>query len=169
MTPLLRLLPFLCLASCVTESVDGQESTGAAAAQTDIDPGAGAQAGVNYSSDTPEAVAAAFAAKYPGESSAEWRRDRNDSYEAHFTQEGERMRADFTPAGVWIETERSVKWGDLPQAVQNAIKAEYKKDDIVELEYTENAERGEFYDVEIDPKGGKKFDVEYRADGSKVR
>ena len=119
-------------------------------------------------SDPPAAVLAAFAEKYPDEKSPEWEVDRNGSYEAHFKKRGEKMRADFTPEGVWIETEMSLKWKDLPGAVQDAIEDEYDRDDIVELEYTHNAEKGRFYDVEIDPKGEGKFDVEYRGDGSKL-
>lgn len=117
---------------------------------------------------TPEAVTMAFAAKYPEAKKVEWGRDRNDSHEAHFELNGTKLRADYNPDGSWIETEQSIDWGDLPDAVQEAIKEEYKKDDIVELEFTDNAEKGKFYDVELDPKGEKKFDVEYKADGSKL-
>lgn len=120
------------------------------------------------STGVPEKVAESFATKYAGIENPDWRRDKNDSYEAHFEMNGEKMRADFTPEGRWIETEQSVKWGDLPKAVQDAIEAEYDKDDIVEMEYTDNAEKGKFFDIEIDPKGDKKFDVEYREDGSKL-
>ena len=116
----------------------------------------------------PAAVLEAFRAKYPSEKTPEWETDRNGSYEAHFKQRGKKMRADFTPEGTWIETEMSVKWKDLPGAVRDAIEDEYDRDDIVELEYTDNAEKGRFYDVEIDPKGDPKFDVEYRGDGTKL-
>ena len=118
--------------------------------------------------DAPSHVLEAFAQKYPGAADTDWRRDRNDSHEAHFTFNGERMRADFEPSGTWIETEISVKWDNLPEVVQDAIKADYDKDDIVEMEFTDNAEKGKFYDIEIDPKGEKKFDVEYRVDGTKM-
>ena len=118
--------------------------------------------------DPPPAVLAAFAERYPGEESPDWEVDRNGNYEAQFKQRGQKLRADFTPAGVWVETEMSLKWKDLPGAVQDAIEDEYDRDDIVELEYTHNAEKGRFYDVEIDPKGEKKFDVEYRGDGKRL-
>jgi len=117
---------------------------------------------------TPEVVLASLAAKYPGAKKVKWNRDRNNSHEAHFRLNGVKLRADFNPDGSWIETERSLEWEDLPDEVQAAIKSEYKKDDIVELEFTDNAKKGEFYDVELDPKGKKKFDIEYRVDGSKL-
>jgi hypothetical protein len=118
--------------------------------------------------DAPEAVKQTFARLYPNAKKVDWRTDRNDNYEAHFTQQGTKLRADFTPAGDWVETEQNVDWDELPQAVQAAIKKDYDKDDIVELEYTNSAAKGKFYDVELDPKGEKKFDVEYRSDGSRL-
>ncbi len=117
---------------------------------------------------TPEVVQKAFANKYPGAKKIKWNIDRNDSHEAHYQLNGIKYRADFNPDGSWIETERSLDWSDLPEAVQQAIEKEYKKGDIVELEFTDNAKKGEFYDVELDPKGKKKFDIEFRADGSKL-
>ena len=116
----------------------------------------------------PAAVLANLEKKYPAATSLEWERDRNGSYEAQFEVSGQKVRADFDPDGTWIETEESVKWKELPEAVREAFEREYDKDDIVELEHTVNAEKGEFYDVEIDPKGEKKFDVEYRPDGTRI-
>ena len=116
----------------------------------------------------PEAVEQTFAAKYPGAEEVRWGRDRNDSHEAHFRLDGRKLRADFREDGTWIETEESISWKELPRAVRKAVEDEYDEDDVVELEFTDNAEKGEFYDVELDPKGEKKFDVEYRADGTKL-
>jgi len=118
--------------------------------------------------ETPTAVLSNFSAKYPGAKKVKWGIDRNDSHEAHFQLRGVKYRADFNPDGSWIETEQSLDWDELPSAVQDAIKRDYDKDDIVELEFTDNAKKGEFYDVEIDPKGEKNFDVEYRVDGTKL-
>ncbi len=116
--------------------------------------------------DVPEVVVNRFLELYPAAEAVDWNIDRNNSFEAHFQVKGNKARADFEPNGTWIETEESIKWDELPEAVQRAIKSEYDKDDIVELEHTVSATKGEFYDVEIDPKGEKKFDIEYRADGT---
>lgn len=118
--------------------------------------------------DVPAAAREHLAAKYPGADGVSWDRDRNDSHEAHFEYEGRKLRADYTDEGTWIETEESIDWEELPQAVRAAVEAEYDPDDIEELEFTDSAEKGEFYDVELDPKGEKKFDVEYRADGTQL-
>ena len=118
--------------------------------------------------EVPSVAVETLLRKYPGAEGIEWGRDRNDSHEAHFEHDGRKLRADFDEVGVWIETEESVDWDELPEAVRRAVEGEYDRDDIVELEHTDSAEKGEFYDVEIDPKGEKKFDVEYRADGTKL-
>ncbi|WP_222845773.1 PepSY-like domain-containing protein [Flavilitoribacter nigricans] len=70
----------------------------------------------------PEVVLRTFEQKYPKENSPEWEVDANGNFEAHFKKDGEKYRADFTPAGQWIETENSIKYDDLPEAVQDAIK-----------------------------------------------
>ena len=119
--------------------------------------------------EVPAAVLASMRRTYPEARDVEWDVDRNDNYEAHFELGRRKLRADFAPDGTWIETEESIKWKHLPEAVQEAVKAEYDKDDIEELEHTVSRTKGDFYDVEIDPKGEKKFDVEYRADGTKMR
>jgi len=108
---------------------------------------------------------AAFKDKYPNAKSVKWGVDDHGNHEANFKQNDEKYRADFTPAGEWIETENSIKFKHLPQAVQDAIKQRYDKDDIVEIEAVNHFQKGIFYDVEIDEKGAKKMDIEYNALG----
>lgn len=116
--------------------------------------------------DVPIAVVENFQRKYPAAKDVTWNIDRNGSHEAQFKVKDQKARADFNPDGSWIETEESINWKELPEVVQKAIEREFDKDDIVELEHTINAVKGEFYDVEIDPKGEEKFDIEYRLDGT---
>ncbi|PHN05131.1 PepSY-like domain-containing protein [Flavilitoribacter nigricans] len=112
----------------------------------------------------PEAVLRSFEQKYPKENSPEWEKDDHGNFEAHFKKDGEKYRADFTPAGQWIETENSIKYDDLPEAVQDAIKEQFDKDDITEIEQVEHSSKGWFYDVEFKQKGKNK-DVEYNPAG----
>ncbi len=115
-----------------------------------------------------QAAKDAFSEKYPEASSVSWDTDENGYYEASFEQDGDKYRADYTDEGQWVETERSIKFKDLPQAVQKAVEAEYNKDEITEVEQVENAERGQFYDVEFKQKG-KNHDVEFREDGQIIK
>ncbi len=113
----------------------------------------------------PEEVKQAFAAKYPGEDEPDWRVDRNGNYEAHFKQDGDKYRADFSPSGKWVETERSIKKKELPDAVKATLEEKYKDVKIVELEWVNHAQKGIFYDVEL-KELGQKFDVEINEQGT---
>lgn len=113
---------------------------------------------------TPDAVLSAFELKYPKENSPEWEVDANGNFEAGFKKKGEKYRADFSPDGKWIETERSIKKKDLPKVIQEIIKKEYKNEDLVEIEEVDHHSKGRFYDVEFKAKG-KNMDVEFNEQG----
>ena len=112
----------------------------------------------------PEEVEIAFEKKYPGEKHSKWEIDRNGNFESHFKKDGKEYRADFTPQGEWIETERSIKKKELPELVLEKIKSDYGDYKIVELEETRHHSKGLFYDVEL-KKDGKKRDVEFKVSG----
>ena len=113
----------------------------------------------------PEAVKSTFQKKYPGENDPDWHTDRNGNYESNFKKKGKHYKADFTPAGAWIETERRIKKKELPKAIRKILESEYDAYDIVEIEEVEHHSKGLFYDVEI-KKDGKKQDVEFKKDGT---
>lgn len=114
---------------------------------------------VNCQAQVPESVKISFEEKYPGEKHSKWKTDRNGNFETHFKKDGKEYRADFSPSGAWIETERSIKKKELPELVRQKLKSEYHDYEIVELEETRHHSKGLFYDVEL-KKDGKKQDVE---------
>jgi hypothetical protein len=113
----------------------------------------------------PDEAREAFKQRFPNAENAAWNIDRNGYNEVEFTLDGKKYRADFDAKGEWVETESSVKWDDLPLAVQEAFKLEDKKKDIVEIEFVHNREKGKFYDIEF-KKGGGKLDIAIRPDGT---
>ena len=116
----------------------------------------------------PDVVERAFAAKYPeAEEVGDWDRDSHDYWEIKFELDGKKFRADFHADGRWRETERSIEFEDLPQAVQRAIEERYPDEKINEIESVDSAEKGRFFDVEF-KRPGKNHDVEFRADGTRV-
>jgi len=117
--------------------------------------------------EAPEAVQIAFKAKYPDEPNPDFEQDTHGYWEAQFKKKGIKYRADFYTNGTWIETENSIKYKELPQAVRTAVEKEYPFETISEVEHVMSSEKGEFYDVEFQRRG-KNYDVEYRGDGSKV-
>lgn len=143
--------------SAATQSVsstDGAEATGATA-----DP---ATMRENAADEPP--YKQAFHRKYPAARAIDWRKDDHGYHEAHFELDGKSLRADFTDDGRWVETERSVDYDELPDAVKAVVKDKYDPDDVVEVEFVDHAEKGQFYDVELEDKG-EKFDVEITVDG----
>ena len=115
--------------------------------------------------DAPREVQIAFEKKYPGENDPDWHKDSNGNFESHFKKDGKSYRADFSPDGNWIETERSIKKDDLPKAVKNTIESSYKDWEITEIEEVEHFSKGKFYDVEFKQKGKNK-DVEVNENGT---
>ncbi len=108
--------------------------------------------------------------KYPEAKKINWRTDRNGNEEAHFTLNGSSYRADFSPDGHWIETERNIKWSELPPAVKESLdkNAHVEKKHVVEIEEVNHHEKGWFYDVEIRKKKGKR-DIQIAPDGRVIQ
>ena len=117
--------------------------------------------------DVPDAVKMAFKQKYPKENDPDWHVDQNGNFESNFKKDGEHYRADFSPEGSWIETERSIKKSDLPEAVKDKLKSDYEDFEIVEIEETDHHSKGLFYDVEL-KKNGEKQDVEFLENGQVI-
>ena len=118
-------------------------------------------------SQVPKVVEKAFKLKYPNENDPDWEIDAHGNYESYFKKEGVKYRADFSPEGIWIETETSISKKDLPKSIREAIKKNYSKEEIAEIEKVDSALKGEFYDVEFKQKGKNK-DVEYRPSGEEL-
>ena len=116
-------------------------------------------------SGVPEAVQMSFQKKYPGETDPDWQQDEHGYWESHFKIDGEKYRADFNADGSWVETENSIKDGELPEAIKKVIAEKYADREITEVEHVDNAKKGVFYDVEFKQKG-KNMDVEFREDGT---
>jgi SHS2 domain-containing protein len=117
--------------------------------------------------DPTEEVLKTFQQKYPDVEEVKWNIDKNGMFEAKFKVYGEKYRADFLPTGKWIETENDLKYDHLPKAVRDAIERDFDKDDIEEIEQVVHHEKGIFYDVEFDIKGGK-MDIEFNAIGQQI-
>jgi len=108
-----------------------------------------------------------MSALYPKAKKVSWRVDDHGNHESHFKLNGEKYRADFHPEGQWIETEQSIKWSELPEAIQDKIKENFDRDDISEIEKVDHFKKGKFYDVEFKQKG-KNLDIEYRSNGQRI-
>ena len=117
--------------------------------------------------DVPNAVLAAFEAKYPNVQRAEWDQKKG-YYVADFWQEGMETHVWMNNGAEWKMTELDLgtNLGLLPDAVQSAFLngqyANWRVDDIDKFERTDRT----FYLLEIETKGQQDRDVYYAEDGS---
>jgi len=88
--------------------------------------------------DVPAVVKNAFAGQFAGAESVNWEDPEDGVYEVEFEQGGKEMMAKFDAGGNWLETEVEIAEADLPEAVKQAIAAQFAgyKIDKVETEAT---------------------------------
>jgi len=85
----------------------------------------------------PAAVTEAFKARYPHAEKVVWK-DEITSFEAQFTLNGFAMTADFNSKGEWQNSEKKIKFTDLPAAVNDGFKksryADWETTNVVEID-----------------------------------
>lgn len=85
----------------------------------------------------PAEVTDAFKTRYPHAEKVSWK-DNLTNFEAQFTLNGYQMNADFNSKGEWLNSERKIKFEELPGAVQDGFSkskyADWEKNDVVELD-----------------------------------
>lgn len=113
----------------------------------------------------PKEVKTAFKDKYPNENDPDWHKDKNGNFESNFKKDGKHYKADFSPEGQWLETERRISKKDLPDAIKEKIEKEFKEYKLVEIEEVDHNSKGRFYDLEF-KKDGEKQDIEFNAQGN---
>ncbi|MCK0146276.1 PepSY-like domain-containing protein [Arenibacter sp. F26102] len=113
----------------------------------------------------PKEVKTTFKNMYPKENDPDWHKDKNGNFESNFKKDGEHYKADFSPEGQWLETERRISKKDLPDAIKEKIDKDFKDYELVEIEEVDHNSKGRFYDLEFKIDGEKK-DVEFNAQGS---
>jgi hypothetical protein len=94
----------------------------------------------------PEAVKAAFQAKYP-DIPHTWQKH-DYGYEAVFTEDNIQYEAEFSDTGEWLETEYYVTEKEFPSIILNRIKEE-RPGFIVTKYEIEITPKGIFYEVDI--------------------
>ena len=85
----------------------------------------------------PAEVTDAFKTRYPHAEKVAWK-DNLTNFEAQFTLNGYQMNADFNSKGEWLDSEKKIKFEELPAAVQDGFSkskyADWEKTDVVELD-----------------------------------
>ncbi len=90
--------------------------------------------------NVPENVKKEFAQRFAGAKSVKWDNESANEWEAEFKLNGKEMTAAFDGSGKWLETEVELSIKDLPQAVSNVLKTEFKDYMTGEVSTVENPE-----------------------------
>lgn len=115
-------------------------------------------------SKIPSAVLNAFHQKFPNASHIKWEKENAHEYEAAFEYTGEHLSSNFSDAGAWLETERSLTFNQLPEIVQQAFRVAHKGATIKEVAKIERAYGDSLFEVEF-KKGLKTVEVLYTPEG----
>ena len=118
--------------------------------------------------DVPSAVIDAFKLKYPNSVAKKWSKE-DGGYEV--STEINQMAYDvaFDKTGAWLETERTIKYNDLPDAVKDALsKSAYGSWETKEVTEFESPEHPFLSEIEVS-NGKEKASVHFSKDGNLVK
>lgn len=115
-------------------------------------------------SNPPTPVTDTFAQKYTEATAITWNLDGNGNYEAKFTLQQKKYRADFTPSGKWLETESNVSLEEVPAVIRIVMDEKYDIKYLEEIELVDDYKKGRYYDVEFKI-GMRKIDIEINEAG----
>lgn len=101
-------------------------------------------------SEVPAAVKASFSKQYPG-ITAKWEKE-DGNFEAGFKKDSKEMSAIYQANGMMMESELSIKESELPAAVLNYVKVNYKDKKIKESAKITKADGSINYEAEVDGK-----------------
>lgn len=105
---------------------------------------------VSKEKSVPENVKNSFTKKFPNVKKMEWEFDKEDNlWEVEFKMNKEEYEASFNEKGEWLETEKEIRFKDLPNEVKSTLELDFKNYEIEEVEYLENS-KGQFYEVEVE-------------------
>ncbi len=117
----------------------------------------------------PAAVTEAFKARYPHAEKVAWK-DEITSFEAQFTLNGFAMTADFNSKGEWQNSEKKIKFTDLPAAVNDGFKksryADWETTNVVEID--KNSESLQ-YRIEVKKSAVQKKYLFFNTNGRLIR
>ncbi|WP_051929391.1 PepSY-like domain-containing protein [Flavobacterium sp. 83] len=121
-----------------------------------------------FAGTPPDVVKKAFAKKFPTATKVSWGVEGPKEWEAEFTLEGNKISANFSEDGTWLETEREIKAVNLPKAVLAAVKSKYSDWKIAEADKTESLKHGTIYEVDL-KKGMKSKSLAFKEDGTSIK
>jgi hypothetical protein len=122
--------------------------------------------------DIPSNVKKAFEQKVSNAKDVEWEYDNEDKlWEVEYEIGNAEFTSAFDESGKWVETEKEIKFAELPEAVKATLKADYSDYEVEEVEYVEKPD-GKFYEVEVELEKDDEeveFELLFSTDGKVVK
>lgn len=117
----------------------------------------------NHPNQIPQAVLAAFDAKYPSALHVEWEKGIS-YYKAEFIFNGNEVDALFALDGTWQRSETELTANQLPQTIKNYIATNYPTNRVDDCDLIETTET-KYYVVELDGANDADIYLKFNADG----
>jgi hypothetical protein len=118
--------------------------------------------------DVPPTVVDAFKAKYPGAVVKEWT-IQDDGYEALTELNSTEYSVGFNARGEWLETEREIKYTNLPDKVKEALaSSDFSSWEVKEVDEIEAPDHPFLYEIEI-KSGNDKKEIYFSRDGNLIQ
>lgn len=116
----------------------------------------------------PEAVKAAFVKQFPAATNVKWGKENAREWESNFVMEGKTYSANYSSAGVWLETERQSSVKELPENVTKTFYEKHHGIVIREVMIIETSKGEIRYEIEF-KQGLKLKEYLYSADGVEIK
>jgi hypothetical protein len=122
--------------------------------------------------DVPANVIKAFEQKVSNGKEIEWEYNSEDKlWEVEYEIGRDEFTSAFDENGIWVETEKEMRFSKLPEPVKATLKADYSEYKVEEVEFVESPD-GKFYEIEVKlVKNGKelKFEILFSLDGKVIQ
>ncbi len=119
-------------------------------------------------STPPAAVTTAFNQKFPNAKDIKWDKENEHEFEAAFDWQGEKYSANFSDNGIWLETESTYTFNQLPEKVQTAFNTSNEGATIKAVAKIETSKGEIKYEVEF-KKGIMTVELFYNAEGTELK
>ena len=116
----------------------------------------------------PVLISRAFRSRFPVASQESWEKESKAVYEVVFFYENKRQSASFDTSGTWLETETSIKFNQLPHAVNAAFNKQFGGFNVQESIQVETPDKGTIYELVIS-KGKEGYEVQFSAKGELIK
>ena len=121
-----------------------------------------------YAGNPPAAVQKAFEQKFPNAANVKWDKENAHEYEASFEWKGDKLSANFSDTGEWLETESPTTFNALPEKVQSVFNASHKGATVKAVAKIETSKGITKFEVEI-KQGVKTVEFFYNSDGTEAK